>query len=135
MTISDSIRSLFNGDLARNIYEIIALLFVQQDAVVWSPVVDVSTTTYSLSDDDNGRILLFSNAAGCTVTVPDSLSRGCSVLLVQDGAGSVTLSAGGSTTFLASAAVTAPYTTADQGSTLSVTKISSTRVLVAGAVA
>lgn len=133
MTLSQRIRSYFNGDLTANIYEIVALVFEQQDASVWTPVASVSSGTYLLSDSDNGKIILFTGA--CTVTVPDSLGQGFSVILVQDGAGAVTLAAGGSLTFVASASVTAPYTTADQGSTMCVTKISGTRALVSGAVA
>lgn len=133
MTLSQRIREFFNGDLTRNIYEIIVLMFEQQDASVWTPVDSVSSGTYLLSDSDNGKIILFTGV--CTVTVPDSLAPGFSVILVQDGAGAVTLAAGGSLTFLASASVAAPFTTADQGSSLCVTKISSTRALVSGAVA
>lgn len=135
MTISQRIRDFFNGDLPRNIYEIVALIFEQQDAVVWPAVISVSSGSYILSDTDNGKILLFTNAGGCTVTVPASLQQGFSVLMVQDSAGAVTLASSGGLSFVASAAVSAPYTTADQGSTLCVTKISSTRALVSGAVA
>lgn len=85
-----------------------------------------------LSDADNQKVILFTNAGGCSVTVPASLSGGFSVTLVQDSAGAVTLVAGAGLTFLASAAVVAPYTTFDQGSAMGVLKISATRALIFG---
>lgn len=133
MALIDTIRSLFQGDLARNIYEIVALQTDVMAGVVNSAVSVVDTTTLTLTDDHNGFTILCTNAAGCTVTVPVALSQGFSCMLVQDAAGAVTLSASG-VTFLASAAVAAPYTTADQGSAIVLTRLPGTRVLICGGV-
>lgn len=54
-----------------------------------------STTTRTLSDSDHGRTILCTHASGCAVTVPDTVTPGLTVLLVQRGAGQVTIAGSG----------------------------------------
>lgn len=57
------------------------------------PVVNPQTgTSYSLVAGDNGKIVELNNASAITVTVPTSLGTGFNCVLVQLGAGQVTLS-------------------------------------------
>lgn len=61
----------------------------------WSntPVEDVTTTTYSIVDADNGKFKRFTNAAGCTVTIPTGLMAGFSAIIYRGaGAGTITFS-------------------------------------------
>lgn len=64
------------------------------------PVKTISGTTYTLLADDNGSMLLYTNASGCTVTVPDSLVVGFNALHIQKGAGQVTFIGGGAMTIV-----------------------------------
>jgi hypothetical protein len=49
---------------------------------------EVSTTTYSASDADDGYVIYFTNVAGCTVTLPNTISTDISFTTVRaDGAG------------------------------------------------
>jgi Major tropism determinant N-terminal domain len=65
----------------------------------WSEIAQVktiSTTTYTLTQADNGFIILFTNAAGCTVTLPASgIVVGFITHLHQEGAGQVIVTAAG----------------------------------------
>lgn len=54
---------------------------------------EVSTTTYTLVAGDLNYLIRFTNASGCTVTLPNSLSTGFQCVLSNDSAGTVTLSA------------------------------------------
>lgn len=55
-------------------------------------------TTLTLDDDlHRGKIIYFSSASGITVTVPSGLPQGFNVVLIQDGVGTITLSASGTT--------------------------------------
>lgn len=54
-------------------------------------------TSYTLTQADNGKIITFNNGSTITVTVPSGLTAGFNCLLVQLGAGQVSLSASGST--------------------------------------
>jgi hypothetical protein len=56
-----------------------------------------TSTTYSLTTADNGKIVTLSNASPITVTVPAGLGAGFNCVLAQIGAGQVTLSASGTT--------------------------------------
>lgn len=55
-----------------------------------------SGTTYTIQASDNGKIVVLNNASAITVTVPNSLTAGFNCLLVQKGAGQVTVSAAAS---------------------------------------
>lgn len=49
-------------------------------------------TTYTLQSTDNGQVVELSNASPVTVTLPKTLPQSFSCLIVQTGAGQVTLS-------------------------------------------
>lgn len=53
-------------------------------------------TTYTLVAADNGKVITLDNASAITLTVPDSLATGFNCTIVQLGAGTVTVSMGGS---------------------------------------
>ena len=55
-------------------------------------------TTYTLDATDNGKIVTLSNASGITLTIPNSLIVGFNCLIVQLGAGQVTVAAGSGAT-------------------------------------
>lgn len=95
----------------------------------------VSTATYAISDDDNGKLLIFTNGGGCTVTVPQGLSAGVSCNLQQNAAAQVTITAGAGETLQASVTYTAPYKTADQYSVVGLTVIDSTHAALYGELA
>jgi hypothetical protein len=57
-----------------------------------------SGTTYTLVASDNGKVITLNNANAVTVTVPSGLGAGFSCVLIQQGAGQVTVSAGGGVT-------------------------------------
>lgn len=59
------------------------------------PLTTIAGTTYTLLETDSESILLYTNAAGCTVTVPDSLSAGHNCLHIQKGTGQVTFTGSG----------------------------------------
>lgn len=56
--------------------------------------------TYTLQTSDRGKIVELSNASAITVTLPNSLPQGFSCLVVQSGAGQVTLTAASGATLL-----------------------------------
>ena len=135
MSLISQIRAIFtNGDLTRNTLSLLALLSDEVDILDKVVTVVVSTTTLTLSRElHHGKTLLFQNAAGCTVTVPNNLEPGFTCILIQDAAGQVTLSAGGGVSFLVTASEAAPYKTADQGSQLGLQQIDQTvRIAVGG---
>ncbi len=55
-------------------------------------------TTYTLQASDNGKIVTLNNALAINLTIPSGLGSGFSVLLIQLGAGQVTVAAGGGVT-------------------------------------
>ena len=55
-------------------------------------------TTYALTVNDNGRVIVFTSASGVTLTVPSGLDLGFSCSIVQYGTGQVTISAGSGVT-------------------------------------
>lgn len=55
-------------------------------------------TTYTLKASDNGKTVTLNNASAITLTIPASLGAGFSCLLVQLGAGTVTVAAGAGAT-------------------------------------
>lgn len=61
-------------------------------------IVTESTTTRLLSASDNGKAIIYTNAAGCTVTLPDTLAAGFNCLHIQRGAAQVTFAGSGSMT-------------------------------------
>lgn len=66
----------------------------------------VSGTSYTLVEADRSKILIFTNASPVTVTVPSGLSAAFDVMLVQSGAGAVTVSPAGGVTVNAALSAT-----------------------------
>jgi hypothetical protein len=82
----------------------------------------VAAATYTLQESDLAAILMFTNAGGCTVTVPDNtLPAGWSCAVVQRGAAVVTFVADGTLTFLVDSLYATPPTTREVGSIMVVT--------------
>ena len=74
-----------------------------------------TTTARTLSDSDNGKVIVFSNSSAVTVTVPGGLTSGFGCTMVQGGNGKVTVISSGSATVNAhSAGSGALNTTASQ---------------------
>lgn len=55
-------------------------------------------TTYTLQSTDNGGVVVLTNAAAITLTAPAGLGAGFACLLIQGGAGQVTVAASGGAT-------------------------------------
>jgi hypothetical protein len=63
-----------------------------------SGIINAQTgTSYTLQSTDNGRVVVLTNAAAITLTIPSGLPAGFTCQIVQGGAGVVTLSASGTT--------------------------------------
>lgn len=60
-------------------------------------ITNISATSYSLTEIDNGAALVFDNANPVTLTVPIGLVVGFECVIVQNGAGQVTPTASGTT--------------------------------------
>ena len=60
-------------------------------------LINSTATAYTLSTADNGKIISFSSGSPITLTVPNSLIAGFNCMIVQLGAGEVTLTASGTT--------------------------------------
>lgn len=58
----------------------------------------ITGTTYTLAEVDRSQILLFTNAAAITLTVPTGLSTLFDVMIVQTGTGQITVAPGGGVT-------------------------------------
>lgn len=58
--------------------------------------VSETTTARTLSDSDNGKVIVFSNANDVTVTLPNGLTSGFNCTLVQESSGIVTVITSGS---------------------------------------
>lgn len=58
----------------------------------------IAGTAYTLSESDRSQILLFTNAAAIALTVPAGLSILFDVMLVQTGAGRITVTPAGGVT-------------------------------------
>lgn len=89
-------------------------------------VVIEAGATRTLTAADASRMILCTNAGGCTVTVPDTLPQGFSATFVQDAAGVVALSAGGSLTFLVTATALSPPRSLEPGAVIAITFIDET---------
>jgi hypothetical protein len=58
----------------------------------------IAGTAYTLSELDRSHIILFTNAAAITITVPAGLSTLFDVMLVQTGTGQITVTPAGGVT-------------------------------------
>lgn len=70
--------------------------FALLDDVSKFATVDSKTTAYTLVDEDCGKVLRFTNSANINVTVPQTLTLGFNVTIVQEGTGKLTFVASGS---------------------------------------
>jgi hypothetical protein len=66
----------------------------------------IAGTTYTLTDADRSKILVFTNASPVTLTVPSGLATVFDVMIVQSGAGQITVSAGAGVTINAALSAT-----------------------------
>jgi hypothetical protein len=57
-------------------------------------------TTYTLAQTDNGKVVTLTNASPITLTINSGLTAGFNCMIVQNGAGTVTIAAGASVTIL-----------------------------------
>jgi len=57
-------------------------------------------TTYTLAQTDNGKVVTLTNASPITLTINSGLTAGFNCMIVQNGAGTVTIAAGSSVTIL-----------------------------------
>lgn len=57
-----------------------------------------ATTSYTLTQADNGKVINCANTGALTITIPNTLTAGFNCMIVQMAAGSVTISAGAGTT-------------------------------------
>jgi len=89
---------------------------------------DQTGTTYSLTSSDNGKVVTLNNANAITLTIPSGLGDGFNCLIVQKGAGQVTLSASG-TTLINRQSHTK---TAGQYAVVSIVNIGSDNIIVGG---
>jgi len=92
---------------------------------------DVSGATYTLSDADKNRVGRFTSASSVTVTVPTGLSTDFSCILLQLGAGQITVSPAGGVTRRAALSATK---TAYQYAAASVFYIGNNEFLLSGEV-
>lgn len=70
----------------------------QTFAAVIGTVTTQSGTTYTLAATDCGTVIRFTNGSAVAVTAPDSMPVGCSIAIIQRGAGAVTVTASGGAT-------------------------------------
>lgn len=80
-------------------------------------IITDSSTTRTLGASDNGKVLYFTSASAITVTTQSGLGAGFSCLLIQGGAGKITVAAGGGTNIRSYGGA---YKTAGQYATVSI---------------
>ncbi len=90
---------------------------------------DQTGTTYTLTSSDNGKVVTLNNGSAITLTIAASLGDGFNCLIVQKGAGQVTLSAAGGVTIANRSSETK---TAGQYATVSVINIGSDTYILSG---
>lgn len=89
----------------------------------------VATTGYVLANTDNGRTVVFTNATGIAVQLPQGLTNGFNCTLIQLASGQVTVTSGTSVT-LDSAGAT--FKTAKQFAVAGIIGISADRYILTG---
>ena len=60
-------------------------------------IIDTTSTSYTLSSDDSGKIICIEHASNITVTVPTGLSTGFNCTFIQKGSGNIVFSENGTT--------------------------------------
>lgn len=71
---------------------------LQQVVSPLQPLKIIPDTAHTLTGSETGKMLLFTNAAGCTLTLPSNLPGQFNVAIVQLGAAQVTIAAGSGAT-------------------------------------
>ena len=74
----------------------LAFTWIEQDDTTLSFNAQTGTT-YSLVQGDNGRVITMNNASAITLTIPAGLTAGFNCMIVQYGAGTVTIAGSGVT--------------------------------------
>jgi|DEB0MinimDraft_10_1074344.scaffolds.fasta_scaffold10523_4 hypothetical protein len=90
-------------------------------------IVSESTTARTLSDSDNGKVIVCSNSATVTVTIPTGLTAGFNCTIVQSGTGTVQIE-GGATIY----GVSSKTSTAGQYAALNVIPIGTDTYVLEG---
>lgn len=62
-------------------------------------IVSETTTARTLSDSDNGKVIVCSNSAATTVTIPSGLTSGFGCTIVQNGTGVVSIEGSGASVY------------------------------------
>jgi hypothetical protein len=92
-----------------------------------------ATTARTLADSDNGSMIIFTDVAAKTVTVPDTLSVGITVVLVNSEVGAdITVQSSGTMSLVAKPSATVPLVTAEKWDAVAVTVTTATTALVYG---
>lgn len=92
-------------------------------------IVSETTTARLLSDSDNGKVIVCSNSAQITVTIPSGLTSGFSCTVVQSGTGTVTIEGSGGATVNG---VSSKTSTAGQYAALNVIPVGSNAYILEG---
>ena len=71
---------------------------IDTKATISANLNDQTSTTYTVLATDNGKVITFDNASAIILTVPTGLSAGFNCMIVQKGAGEVTISGAGGIT-------------------------------------
>ena len=95
----------------------------------FSSLKDETGTTYTLDTGDNGKVVTLNNGSAITVTIDTGLGNGFNCLLVQKGAGQVTIQAGSGVTVANRSTETK---TAGQYAVVSVINIGSETYILSG---
>ena len=95
--LSSYLQSVSAGDLTDGNFDGEAILGFKA-----SLPTEITTTTYTVADSDNGQVLRVNHASGCTVTIPSGLlttdSTGFNCSFIQVGAGQITFANDGTST-------------------------------------
>ena len=91
-----------------------------------------STTARTLSDSDNGKVIVCTNAAATNITIPNTLSSGFSCVLVQNGTSSVIAGAGTGVTLNA---IGGKYATEGQYAAMRIVPVGTNSYVLSGSLA
>lgn len=98
------------------------------NTIYLSAIGSTKTTAYTLTQANSGELIPVNSASSVTITVP-VLAAGTSIELLRMGAGTVTLTASGTTLTVPTGSTAVPRV---QGSTISLLWLTTTSVLVGG---
>jgi len=102
---------------------------------LFSDIVSETTTARTLSDSDNGKVIVCSNSSSVTITVPSGLTSGFNCKFVQSSTGKVSLVGSGATVQAYNPSGADPYnSTAGQYATIELIPTGSNAYVVFGEV-